>query len=45
MTSVRVYDDTAKLIEKIADKYDITEAEVIDTILENLTEDDIDEMF
>lgn len=45
MTSVRVYDDTAKLIEKIADKYDITEAEVIDTILENLTDDDIDEMF
>ena len=45
MTSVRVYGDTAKLIEKIADKYDTTEAEVIDTILENLTEDDIDEMF
>lgn len=45
MTSVRIYDDTAELIEKIADKYDTTEAEVIDTILGNLTEDDIDEMF
>jgi hypothetical protein len=45
MTNIRVYEDTAKLIEEIADKYDTTEAEVIDTILGNLTEDDIDEMF
>lgn len=44
MTTIRVYDDTAKEIEKLAEKYDMTEAEVIDYILNDMSEEDLDNL-
>ena len=45
MQTIRVYDIEANIIEKLANKHDITEAEVICTILDNLTDEEIDDMF
>lgn len=44
MKTISVYDDTAKRIEKISDEYDVSEAEVIAVILENLSDEELDEM-
>lgn len=45
MTTVRVYDDTAKLIEKLAEKYQVAEWEFIEAILDNLDSEELDNMF
>lgn len=45
MKSIRVYDIEADIIERIANKHDTTEAEVICTILDNLTDEEIEDMF
>ena len=39
MTTILVYDDTEKQLEKIADKEDTTIAEVIDMLLDLYEED------
>lgn len=44
MKTIRVYDDEAKFIEKLADKHDTTEAEIIASILDNLTDEEIESM-
>ncbi len=44
MTTIRVYDDTAKVIEELAEKYDMTEAEVIDYILNDLDDVELDNL-
>lgn len=44
MTTIRIYDDTAKIIEELAEKYDMTEAEVIDYILNDLDEVELDNL-
>jgi len=33
MTAIMVYDDTAKALEKLADKLDVPVAEVVDTLV------------
>lgn len=45
MKSISVYDIEADIIEKIAAQHDITDAEVICTILDNLTDEEIEDMF
>ena len=44
MQNILVYDTEAKRIDKICDKYDVTEAELIETLLDNVTDEDLDEM-
>lgn len=44
MTTIRVYDDTAKIIEKLAEKHDSTEWDVIDDIIHGLTEEELDNL-
>ena len=44
MQNVLVYDIEAKRIDEICDKYDITEAELIETLLDNVSDEDLDEM-
>ena len=44
MKTIRVYDDEAKFIEKLVNKYDTTEAEIIASILDNLTDEEIEDM-
>lgn len=44
MTTIRIYDDTAKAIEALAEKHDMTEAEVIDYILNGLDEEELDNL-
>lgn len=34
MRNISIYDDTAKLIEKICDKYDMTVADLVDDALD-----------
>lgn len=45
MKSISVYDIEADIIERIAAQHDTTEAEVICTILDNLTDEEIADMF
>lgn len=44
MTTIRVYDETANLLEEIAEKYDMSVYELVDEILDQLDEDDLDSM-
>lgn len=44
MTTIRVYDDTANLLEEISEKYDMSVYELVDEILDQLDEDDLDSM-
>jgi hypothetical protein len=44
MKVIRVYDTEAKYIEKLVDKYNTTEAEIIASILDNLTDEEIESM-
>lgn len=44
MQNILVYDTDAKRIDKICDRYDVTEAELIETLLDNVTDEDLDEM-
>lgn len=39
MQRIMVYDDTEKEIQRICEKLDITEAELIDYLFENLTDE------
>lgn len=43
MTTISIYDDSYKLIEKICDKLDVSEAEVIDYLLDNMTDEAAEE--
>lgn len=38
MTNITVYDDTAKELEKVADKMDIPVAEVVDALMDYFDE-------
>ena len=38
MTNINVYDDTAEELEKVAEKLDITVAELVDQLLEYTSE-------
>jgi hypothetical protein len=38
MTNITVYDDTAKQLEKVADKMDTSIAEVIDALMDYIEE-------
>jgi len=44
MTTIRVYNETANLLEEIAEKYDMSVYELVDEILDQLDEDDLDSM-
>lgn len=44
MQNILIYDTEAKRIDKICDKYDVTEAELIEVLLDNVTDDELDEM-
>ena len=44
MTKITIYDYEAELIEKLCEKYDTTEAEIICAVFGNLTVDDIEEI-
>ena len=44
MQNILVYDTEAKRIDQICDRYDVTEAELIETLLDNVTDEDLDEM-
>ena len=44
MTTIRIYDDTAKIIEELAEKHNMTEAEVIDYIITGLDENELDNL-
>lgn len=44
MKTITIYDDTAELLEKLAEKYDSTEYDVLDDILRQMDEEDFDSM-
>lgn len=44
MQNILIYDVEAKRIDEICDKYDITEAELIEALLDNATDEDLDEI-
>ena len=44
MQNILIYDVEAKRIDKICDKYDVTEAELIEALLDNVTDDELDEI-
>lgn len=44
MQNIFVYNTEAERIDKICDKYDITEAELIEALLDNVTDEEIKEM-
>ena len=44
MQNILIYDVEANRIDKICDKYDITEAELIEALLDNVTDDELDEI-
>ena len=39
MTSIMVYDDTAKMVEELAERLDTTVADVIDTLVSDYGEE------
>lgn len=44
MQNILVYDVEAKRIDEICEKHDITEAELIEALLDNATDEDLDEI-
>lgn len=42
MTTITIYDDTAELLEKLAEKYNSTECDVLDDILRQMDDEDFD---
>ena len=44
MQNILIYDVEAKRIDEICDKYDVTEAELIEVLLDNVTDDELDEI-
>lgn len=44
MKNILVYDIEANRIDEICDKYDVTEAELIATLLDNVTDEELDEI-
>lgn len=44
MTTIMIYDDTAEVIEKLAEKHDSAEWDVIDDIIQGLTEEELDNL-
>ncbi len=44
MQNILVYDVEAKRIDEICEKYDTTEAELIEVLLDNVSDEDLEEM-
>lgn len=44
MTNITIYDDTNKIIERICNKFDTTEAEVIDYLIDNICDEALAEV-
>ena len=44
MTNVLLYDDTAKMVEELAEQYKITTAEVVDILVDQFPKFTIEEM-
>ena len=44
MKTIMIYDDTAEVIEKLAEKHDSTEWDVIDDIIQGLSEEELDNL-
>lgn len=44
MQNILIYDTEAKRIDEICDKYDVSEATLIEALLDNVTDEDLDEM-
>lgn len=44
MKKIYVYDSEEKRIDEICEKYDISEAELIEALLDNVTDEEIEEL-
>lgn len=44
MKKIYVYDSEEKRIDDICEKYDISEAELIEALLDNVTDEEIEEL-